>query len=92
MKFRVYYSTFVNNEKIIVANWKCNPSTSREAHNLLLAIQKTVLKRKHVEMVICPPDIFLSALKHRVPCITFGVQDVFWNKRALIRARGVSGA
>jgi len=53
---------------LIVANWKCNPGTLGEAQRLFDSI-KSVQK---AEVVICPPFVYLSALK------ATGSQDVFW--------------
>ncbi len=50
---------------LIVANWKCNPATPKDARVLFNKIKNT-------EAVICPPFIYLSTLK------TNGAQDVFW--------------
>ncbi|KKT17838.1 MAG: Triosephosphate isomerase [Parcubacteria group bacterium GW2011_GWB1_43_6] len=53
---------------LIVANWKCNPKTLKEAQQLSDSIKNT----REVEVVICPPFIYLSALKAK------GAQDIFW--------------
>lgn len=46
--------------KIIVANWKMNPSTLEEAKNI---ISKTFeVKSKNVSVVVAPPSIFLIPL------------------------------
>ena len=50
---------------LIVANWKCNPKTLGEARELFDAV-------KDSGAVICPPLIYLSALKAN------GAQDCFW--------------
>lgn len=45
---------------LIVANWKMNPQTSREAERLLNATE-AIAKRHHreVEVVACPPFVYL---------------------------------
>lgn len=50
---------------LIVANWKCNPTTLREAKALFNTVKNT-------GAVICPPFVYLSALR------TTGAQDCFW--------------
>jgi triosephosphate isomerase (TIM) len=50
---------------LIVANWKCNPGSLKEAKSLFAAVKRT-------GAVICPPLVYLSALKAE------GAQDVFW--------------
>jgi len=52
---------------LIVANWKCNPATLKEARRLFSAVKRT-------KAVVCPPFVYLSALKAN------GAQDVFWEK------------
>ena len=50
---------------LIVANWKCNPITLKEAEALFNAV-------KNAGAIICPPFIYLSVLKAN------GAQDLFW--------------
>ena len=57
---------------LIVANWKCNPTTLGEAKDLSNSINKGVKNIKTAEVVICPPFVYLPVLK------TTGAQDVFW--------------
>ncbi len=50
------------NKILIVANWKCNPTTIDEAKVLFEVVEKDVQKAKNVEVVICAPFVFLSDL------------------------------
>ncbi|MEK7503842.1 MAG: triose-phosphate isomerase [Patescibacteria group bacterium] len=50
---------------LIVANWKCNPATLKEAKALFDQVKNT-------RAVICPPFVYLSALKAN------GAQDCLW--------------
>ena len=52
---------------LIVANWKMNPQTLKEAKLLFNRVKKT-------GGIICPPFVYLSALKAN------GAQDVFWEE------------
>jgi len=55
---------------LIVANWKCNPTTLEEA--------KKIFKKANfpgAEVVICPPFIYLSTLGAK------GAQDCFWEEK-----------
>jgi len=66
---------------LIVANWKCNPQTLQEAKRLFDLVKIGVKNIKKVEEVICPPFIYLSAIKpynHKV--IKLGAQNCFWEK------------
>lgn len=56
---------------IIVANWKMNPKTVTEAQELYGAVPRS----SEVEIVICPPFVYLPALKGEV---AIGGQDCFW--------------
>jgi len=65
---------------LIVANWKTNPSSLKEAEKLLESIKKEVLAAKKVKIVICPPFLYLSTCIENFPQISFGAQDCFWEK------------
>ena len=60
---------------LIVANWKMNPSSFKEAKKLFDSVKKT--KSKNAEVVICPPFLYLPLLKGA----TLGAQDVFWEEK-----------
>jgi len=64
---------------LIVANWKCNPKTLKGANLLFNSIKRKLKKVKNIEVVICPPFVYLSNIKlsnHSV--IKLGAQDCFW--------------
>lgn len=71
-------------KKIIVANWKMNPSSLEEAKNLFNEVKKALLRTrlgkgkglKDVEVVVCPPFVFLQSLKG----LTLGAQNVFYKE------------
>lgn len=48
------------NKKLIIANWKCNPTTEKEAITLFQGIGR-IKKIKNAEIVICPPFIYLKS-------------------------------
>ncbi len=56
---------------LIVANWKLNPATQKEAEELCESIKKAA---KDAGAVICPPFVYLPLLKG----VTLGAQDVFF--------------
>ncbi len=60
---------------LVVANWKCNPTTLKEAKFLFNAVGKGIKNFKNVEVVICPPFIYLPFLKAK------GAQDCFWEEK-----------
>lgn len=64
---------------LIVANWKMNPGTLTEANKLFDSIRKGLKNNKKVEVVICPPFVYLEGLK-RDSKLKIGAQDCFWEK------------
>jgi len=69
---------------LIVANWKCNPITLAKAKLLFNSVKKGIKNVKNVEVVICPPFIYIPYLLkpktyHLNP--KFGAQDCFWEEK-----------
>jgi len=65
--------------KIIIANWKMNPSSPKEAEKFFLNISKAQ-KSKDKEIVICPPFVFIDRLRNLKSKISIGAQNVFFEK------------
>lgn len=61
-------------KKLIVGNWKCNPSSAKKAEELIKASDR-------VNVVICPPFVFLNEGK-LLKNASLGAQDVFWEDGA----------
>jgi triosephosphate isomerase len=67
---------------LIVANWKCNPTTLKKAKLLLALLKRGAQGIRNVEVVICPPFIYLPILKAKgYNRLAFGSQDCFWEER-----------
>ena len=49
-------------KKIIIGNWKLNPTTGREAKELLAKVRRQAVKTKNVVTVVCPPTIWIGAV------------------------------
>jgi len=72
-------------KKIIVANWKMNPESPREAKEIFNPVKKLALTLKKVNTVICPPAVYLPLLNPQGPTfkpvkvgpLKFGAQDCF---------------
>ena len=76
-------------KKLIVANWKMNPESPREAKEIFNPVKRAALALKKVTTVICPPAVYLATLESRgLPlrtlskrsprgAIFFGAQDCF---------------
>jgi len=60
---------------LIVANWKMNPVSLAEARKLINLEKKGTRDLKRVEVAICPPSVFLPALRAN------GAQDCFWEEK-----------
>lgn len=69
----------MNNKLLIVANWKCNPATQKEAEHLFLSVRKGIKKIDGVEIIICPPFIYLPLFKQDV--VQLGAQNCFWENK-----------
>ncbi len=59
---------------LIVANWKMNPVSAKEAKALFSAIKKRVKKD---EVIICPPFVYLPLLKG----LPLGAQNCCWEEK-----------
>ena len=64
-------------KKIIIANWKMNPQTAKEARRLFDAIKKGVRPIKNTEVVIAPSFVHLSLFKPS-GSIKLAAQDLFF--------------
>lgn len=74
----------------IVANWKCNPGTLKEAKvlfNLLTSeLKKNFSILKDVETIVCPPFLYLPFFVFQVKNLKhynlkFGAQNCFWEEK-----------
>ncbi|MEK7647033.1 MAG: triose-phosphate isomerase [Patescibacteria group bacterium] len=67
-------------KKIIIANLKMNPATLGEAEKLLKEIKRGRTSRG-MEVVFCPPFVYLGALYKKVGMgVKLGAQDAFWKE------------
>jgi triosephosphate isomerase len=62
---------------LVIGNWKMNPSSVKEAEKLFNTIAKSVSKIKKVEIIICPPFIYLEKLKKLSRKVSLCAQDAF---------------
>lgn len=61
---------------LVVANWKMNPVSKKEAENIFNGIKKGVKKLKS-EIAVCPPFVYLSLLKG----LKIGAQNMFYEDK-----------
>lgn len=71
---------------LIVANWKMNPKTGKEAKRLFNLVKRGMGNIKNVEVVICSPFVYLPKLfdffgLRQKSQIKLGAQDVFWEEK-----------
>jgi triosephosphate isomerase len=69
-----------NAKKILVANWKMNPDTLEEAINIAQKIKAVMNKKKKIELIVCPPHIFIPDVSNifgNIKNLNIGAQDVF---------------
>ncbi len=69
----------------IVANWKMNPVTFKEAESLFVSVNQGIKKTKGSEVIICPPFVYLDFLKKNQKVkngkIKLGAQNCSWKER-----------
>lgn len=63
---------------LVVANWKMNPPSAEEARQIASRIERGLLGvgREKVQTVICPPQVFLPAIRHSLHFAALGAQNV----------------
>jgi len=69
-------------KKIIIANWKMNPASIKQALSIFSPIKKTAGTLKNIQTIICPPFVYLSELDKKVTghrCV-LGAQDLFYEE------------
>jgi len=64
---------------IIIANWKCNPLSLKEAENLFGTVCRKIKGAKNTQIVFCPPFIYFNSID-RKQNISLGAQDCFWEE------------
>ena len=65
-------------KKIVIANWKMNPASNTEAEKLFSSCVKIVSDIKKIELVICPPVLYLEKLKKYSRKLNLGAQNIFY--------------
>ncbi len=65
---------------LIIANWKMNPQTLAKAKWLFNSLKRGLKNNKKVEVVICPPFVYLLNPKSQISNVKLGSQNCFWEK------------
>ena len=73
--------------KILIANWKANPTTPEEALDLFDSYLSAISDFRDIRLVVCSPFLYLEELykqlqatKNKPETISLGAQDLFWEK------------
>lgn len=69
--------------KIIVGNWKMNPTTLEEAKRIFNFTKKIAKKSSSLHIVLCPPSVYISSLRSRkaTPCLGIGAQNAHFEEQ-----------
>ncbi|MCK5285715.1 MAG: triosephosphate isomerase [Candidatus Pacebacteria bacterium] len=70
-------------KKIVIANWKMNPQSLREAEDLFKNVKKKSSKLKKVKIIICPPAVYIERLRklsEKTNTTFLGAQDCFYRE------------
>jgi triosephosphate isomerase (TIM) len=71
--------------KIIVGNWKMNPTSLAEAQNIFKKIKSTASRLRSTHVVMCPPSVYLlkfaQGKTRGKPVIGVGAQDVYFESQ-----------
>jgi len=70
------------NKKLIVANWKMNPGSLKEAEQLSAEVRQGIRGLKNAEVVFCPPFPYLRSISSKTQAgVTLGGQDCFYEQK-----------
>jgi triosephosphate isomerase len=69
----------MNKKKLLVANWKMNVTSQKDAEGLFLSIRNVVSRLNHTHMICCPPHMYLNQVAAHVNSknYTVGAQDAY---------------
>lgn len=63
-------------KKLVVGNWKMNPTSLEEARKIVSGVKRSMSKIKKTEVVFCPPYIYLAPISNYVNNnVLLGAQD-----------------
>ncbi|MCX6719520.1 MAG: triose-phosphate isomerase [Candidatus Staskawiczbacteria bacterium] len=67
-------------KNLIVANWKMNPNSQKEAKEIFDAIREGV-RGMESEVVVCPPSVYLYASGFGEGVVAMGAQNVYFEDK-----------
>ena len=62
-------------KKIIIGNWKMNPTTLEEAKRIYRSIKNTCNSLSSTDIVICPPFVYLSTFLNKRIISNIKIED-----------------
>jgi len=68
-------------KRLIIANWKMNPSNPAEAKAFFNSITEKVKNIKNVKIIVCPPFAYLLNFKSKILNLKLGAQNCFWEQK-----------
>ena len=76
-------------KKLIVGNWKMNPTTRDEARRLSSDIKRGAVKIKNANIAVCPPFVFARDAMEIFDGgkILVCAQDIFWRRVGRIQVK-----
>ena len=66
---------------LIIANWKMNPVTLKEAERLFGTVKKEIEEVEGVEVVVCPPFAYLPKIISLAGDLAIGAQNCFYQEK-----------
>src|SRR5680860_1190379 len=73
-----YNRTMKDSSKLIIANWKMNPGSLKEAQVIFNNTVKVGKNLKNINIVICPPfPYLLIGDKIKIKSVSLGAQNIF---------------
>src|SRR3989338_4185769 len=75
-----YFSYKNMKDILLIANWKMNPGTAKEAQELFETVANAVEGVAGVKVVLCPPFVYIPEIVRAAPSVALGVggQYCFW--------------
>jgi triosephosphate isomerase len=70
-------------KKLIVGNWKMNPTTLEEARRIFRSTKNSAKKLTSVNVVVCPPFVYIPPLlnSQREATVGIGAQDAYFQEQ-----------
>ncbi len=70
-------------KKLIIGNWKMNPTTLDEARRIFRSTKNMTKKLTSTEVVVCPPFVYIPALltKRGESIVSIGAQDAYFQEQ-----------